>query len=100
MHAGSCGKAMMCFPDVCLCPPPPPAGYIPTPLPNNAMASDITGGALSVLVDGNPAGHARSYISTSTGDEAGDLKVSGQAGLISHTVKGKAYFESHSMDVL
>jgi hypothetical protein len=98
-HAGSGGKALAAFPDLCLCPPPPPGGPVPTPLPNNALASDITGCATSVMFCGNPAGHQRSYISTSTGDEAGDPKAGGQGNAVTHTVKGKAYFHSYSMDV-
>jgi hypothetical protein len=63
LHKGSGGKGMAATPDVCLCPPPSPAGPIPTPLPNNAMASDLTDGAQSVLVEDNPAGNTKSKIS-------------------------------------
>ena len=98
-HKGSSGKSLAAFPDPCLCPPPPPAGPVPTPLPNNAMASDITGGASSVLVEGNPAGHKKAYISKSTGNEAADPKASGQGGLVTHVVQGAAHFQSASMDV-
>ncbi len=96
----SSGKSLMAFPDLCLCPPPPPTGPIPTPLPNNALVSDITGCATSVTVNGNPAAHKNSYISTSNGDEPGDPKSGGQGNVVTHVVKGKAYFQSHSMDVL
>jgi hypothetical protein len=70
------------------------------PLINNAVASDLAGGASSVKFCGNPAGHQKSYISTSTGDEAADPKAGGQGNAITHTVKGPAYFQSYSMDVL
>jgi hypothetical protein len=98
-HKGSSGKAMAAFPDVCLCPPPPPGGYIPTPLPNNALASDITECAKSVTIEGNPMAHRKSYISRSTGDEAGDRMAGGQGGVVTHVAKGKAYFHSYSFDV-
>jgi hypothetical protein len=39
VHAGSAGKSIA-FPDVCLCPPTPPAGPIPTPLPERRRAID------------------------------------------------------------
>lgn len=93
LHKGCGGKAFGCFPDVCLCPPPPPAGPIPAPLPNNAMAGDLDGCAQSVLVDGNPVATVDSNISKSTGDEPGDPKSGGQGGVITHGVGGKAYFE-------
>ncbi len=96
----SSGKSLMAFPDVCLTPPPPPAGPIPTPLPNNALVKDITGCAKSVTFNGNPAAHKNSYISTSNGDEPGDPKTGGQGNVVTHVVNGKAYFASHSMDVL
>ena len=40
VHKGSTGKSVA-FPDVCLCPPSPPAGPIPTPLPNTFKAADL-----------------------------------------------------------
>ncbi len=95
-HKDSCGKGMAAFPDVCLCPPPPPAGPIPTPLPNNTMSSDVTDCASSVLADSNPIATKKSYISKSTGDEAG--KPQG-GNVMSHNTQGKAYFRSFSMDV-
>jgi len=99
-HTGSSGKSLAAFPDPCLCPPPPPTGPVPTPFPNNAVAGDLTKCAKSVLVEGNPAAHKDSYVSTSVGNEPADPKVSGQGGFVTHVVKGAAYFKSHSMDVL
>ncbi len=96
VHKGSSGKSMAAFPDVCLCPPPPPAGPIPTPLPNNCMASDLQDGASSVLIEGNPAGTRKSYISKSTGNES--AQTTG-GGIVSHVVQGGAYFTSFSFDV-
>jgi hypothetical protein len=100
LHKGSCGKAIACFPDVCLAPPPPPGGPIPTPFPNNAMASDVTNCAESVFAYGHPVATSESYIEASTGNEAADPKAGGQGGVVTHVVKGKAYFQSYSMDVM
>src|SRR5687768_972856 len=97
MHKGSAGKSMAAMPDVCLCPPPTPAGPIPTPLPNHSLASDIDGCAKSVLIEGNPAGTKDSFFKTSTGNEVS--KPTG-GGVVSHATKGKTYFVMGSMDVL
>jgi hypothetical protein len=61
------------------------------------MASDLASGSTSVTADGGAiALEDSSYISTSTGDEAGT-----QGGnVVSHKTKGKAYFQAYSMDVL
>jgi hypothetical protein len=96
VHKGSAGKAIA-FPDVCLCPPTPPAGPIPTPLPNNVQAMDLDGGASSVTCEGNPLGKKSSFIKKSTGNE---VAQSTGGGLISAVVQGKAYFQSYSMNVM
>jgi hypothetical protein len=95
-HKNSSGKATG-FPDVCLSPPPPPAGPIPVPYPNTAMASDLADGSTTVTADGGAiALENSSYLSTSTGDEAGT-----QGGnVVTHKTKGKAYFMVWSLDVL
>ncbi len=95
VHKGSCGKSTA-FPDVCLCPPGPPAGPVPTPLTNTAVAADLAGGAASVLVEGNPVGTIKSYISKSTGNE---VARSTGGGVVSGATQGKARFGSHSMNV-
>lgn len=97
VHGGSSGKSMMAFPDVCLCPPSPPAGPVPTPLANTASAADLSGGATSVTVEGKPIAKKSSFIAKSTGDEA--ARSTG-GGVVTHVVQGKAYFQSFSMDVL
>jgi Domain of unknown function (DUF4150) len=96
VHKSSSGKSIA-FPDVCLCPPTPPAGPVPTPLPNNVQAMDLDGGASSVVVEGNPMGKKSSFFAKSTGNE---VAQSTGGGVISHVVQGKAYFQSYSMDVL
>ena len=95
VHAGSAGQSIA-FPDVNLCPPTPPAGPIPTPLPNMIQAADMQGGGSSVLIEGNPMGKKSSFIAKSTGNEAAQ---STGGGVVSHVVQGKAYFTSYSMDV-
>jgi hypothetical protein len=95
IHKGSAGKSIA-FPDVCLCPPSPPAGPIPTPLPNTAQAMDLQGGAVTVTIEGNPVAHALSFIAQSTGNEV--AQATG-GGVITHMVKGAAYFVTYSRDV-
>jgi len=95
IHKGSTGKSIA-FPDVCLCPPSPPSGPIPTPLPNTAQAADLQGGAACVTIEGNPVAHAQSYIAKSTGNE---VARSTGGGVITHQVQGKAYFQTFSMNV-
>jgi hypothetical protein len=95
IHAGSAGKTI-CFPDVNLCPPTPPAGPVPMPLPNMAQGADLQGGASSVLIEGNPMAKKSSFLAKSTGNEAAQ---STGGGVVSHVVQGKAYFTSFSFDV-
>jgi len=96
VHKGSAGKSIA-FPDVCLCPPSPPAGPIPTPLPNTVQAADLEGGAKSVLIEGNPSGKKSSFFKKSTGNEVS--RPTG-GGVITHAVQGKAYFQTFSMNVM
>jgi len=95
VHKGSNGMAIA-FPDVCLCPPGPPAGPAPVPLTNTVQAKDLMGGASTVFIEGNPAGHRDSWFDTSTGDE---VARSTGGGVISHTVQGKAFFQTWSPNV-
>jgi hypothetical protein len=95
VHKGSAGKATA-FPCVNLCPPTPPAGPIPTPLPNLIQAADLQGGATSVSIDGNPMAKQSSFIGRSTGNAV--ARPTG-GGVVSHMVEGMAYFTSYSMDV-
>ncbi len=96
VHMTSAGQSIA-FPDVCLCPPTPPAGPIPTPLPNTVMAADLAGGATSVLTEGNPTGKQSSFFAKSTGNEPSQPTG---GGVITHAVMGKAYFQSASFDVM
>jgi hypothetical protein len=96
VHATSAGQSIA-FPDVCLCPPTPPAGPIPTPLPNTVMAADLAGGATSVLTEGNPTGKQSSFFAKSTGNEPSQPTG---GGVITHGVMAKAYFQTFSFDVM
>jgi hypothetical protein len=96
VHAGSAGKSIA-FPDVCLCPPTPPAGPIPTPLPNNVQAADLDGGASSVLIEANPMGKQSSNFKQSTGNV---VAQSTGGGVVTAQVQGKAYFQSFAMNVM
>jgi hypothetical protein len=96
VHAG-CGGMAIAFPDVCLCPPGPPAGPVPVPLTNTVQAKDMVGGAMTVVIQGYPAGHKDSYFATSTGNE---ISRNTGGGVASQAVQGKAYFASGSPDVL
>jgi|GEM_PF-4145815 len=95
IHKGSAGKSIA-FPDVCLCPPTPPSGPIPTPLPNTAQAMDLQAGATTVTIEGNPVAHAQSFIGKSTGNEVSQPTG---GGVITHMVQGAAYFQTFSMNV-
>lgn len=95
VHAGSSGKSVA-FPDVCLCPPSPPSGPIPTPLPNTARAADLQGCAVTVTIEGHRAAHQKSYVAKSTGNEV--ARNTG-GGVITHATQGKAYFQTYSLNV-
>jgi uncharacterized Zn-binding protein involved in type VI secretion len=94
-HQGSSGKGIAQA-DVCLSPPPPPAGPVPVPYVNTLSASDLADGSKTVKIDGNPTAlEDHSYVSTSTGDEGGT-----QGGnVVTHKTKGKGYFKLWSFTV-
>jgi uncharacterized Zn-binding protein involved in type VI secretion len=96
VHKG-CGGMAIAFPDVCLCPPGPPAGPVPVPLTNTVQAKDMVGGALSVVIQGYPAGHKGSRFARSTGNE---VAANTGGGITSHVVQGEARFASGSPDVV
>lgn len=94
-HKGSGGTGIAPA-DVCLSPPPPPAGPVPVPYVNNLSASDLENGSKTVLIQGEQTAlEDASDIATSTGDEAGT-----QGGnVITHKTKGKGYFSLWSFTV-
>jgi Domain of unknown function (DUF4150) len=92
------GKTVAAMPDVCLSPPSPPAGPIPIPYPNTAMASDTTNGSKTVKIGGDEVMlKNKSTFKKSTGDEAA-TKTLGM-GVVSHQIQGEANFAAWSMDV-
>lgn len=96
--AGS-AKVIASFPDVCMTPPPPPAGPLPVPYPNTSFSKDMKNGSSTVKINGKPVMlKDQSFYKTSPlGDEAA---TKGQgAGVVTHTITGKTYFISWSMDV-
>lgn len=94
-HKGSGGKGVAPG-DVCLTPPPPPAGPLPVPYVNALKASDLTKGSKTVKVQDEPTAlENESEISTSIGDEPGT-----QGGnIITHKTKGKGFFTLWSFTV-
>jgi uncharacterized Zn-binding protein involved in type VI secretion len=94
-HKGSGGHGVAPG-DVCLSPPPPPAGPAPIPYVNSVSSSDLSDGSQSVKIDGEPTAlEDSSTVSTSTGDEAGT-----QGGnVVTHKTKGKAAFTLWSFTV-
>src|SRR5215475_1562020 len=91
-------KSLCAMPDVCLSPPTPPAGPVPIPYPNTAMASDTTKGSKTVQIGGKEVMLKRkSTFKKSTGDEAA-TKTLGM-GVVSHQITGEVNFCAWSMDV-
>ncbi|PAQ10967.1 DUF4150 domain-containing protein [Mesorhizobium temperatum] len=96
-HQGSNGKGIAPG-DVCLSPPPPPAGPVPVPYVNMLSASDLTKGSKSVKIEGNPTAlESSSEIATSTGNEPATQGLG--AGVITHKIKGKGAFKLWSFTV-
>ena len=93
------GKVIASFPDVCMTPPPPPAGPLPVPYPNTSFAKDMKNGSLTVKINGQPVmlKDQSFYESSPLGNEAA-TKSQG-AGVVTHVITGKTYFISWSMDV-
>jgi uncharacterized Zn-binding protein involved in type VI secretion len=94
-HKGSGGRGVAPA-DVCLTPPPPPAGPMPVPYVNTLSASDLAKGSKTVKIDGEPTAlEDASEVSTSTGDEPGT-----QGGnVVTHKTKGKGFFMLWSFTV-
>lgn len=97
-QASSAGASTAAFPDVCGSPPKPPKIGIPLPYPNTARICDLENGSVSVFMYGQPCAlRDKSRIGTSTGDEPATEAF--QKGVISHAIKGKAYFVKWSPNV-
>jgi hypothetical protein len=93
LHKGHGMTHTCAVPDVCKTPSP--GGPIPIPYVNIAMDSNITDGAESVKIEGNPVANLGAKISTSTGDEPG----SAGGGIISSKIKGTVTWKMGSLDV-
>jgi hypothetical protein len=84
--------------DVCLSPPPSPAGPVPVPYVNQLFASDLTKGSKSVTADGSPTAlENSSEIAMSTGNEPATPGLG--AGVVTHKIKGKGSFSLWSFTV-
>jgi hypothetical protein len=91
-------KTIAAMADVCLSPPSPPAGPVPIPYPNTAMASDTTDGTRTVKIGGDEVGmkNSSSY-KKSSGDEAATKSLG--MGVVSHNIQGKMKHAAWSFDV-
>jgi uncharacterized protein DUF4150 len=92
-------KVIAEFPDVCLSPPSPPAGPIPVPYPNTSFSKDMQDGSRTVRINGKELMlKDKSFYKTSPlGDEAATQTFG--ANVLSHTITGKTYCLSWSMDI-
>jgi uncharacterized Zn-binding protein involved in type VI secretion len=96
-HKGSGGQGIAPG-DVCLSPPPPPAGPVPVPYVNMLSASDLIKGSKSVKIQGNPTAlESSSEIAMSTGNEPATPGLG--AGVVTHKIKGKGTFKLWSFTV-
>jgi hypothetical protein len=92
------GKTIAAMPDVCLSPPTPPAGPVPIPYPNTAMASDTDNGSKTVQIGGDQVMlKDQSTFKKSTGDEAATKSLG--MGVVTAQIQGEASFVAWSMDV-
>ena len=92
------GKSAAAMPDVCLSPPSPPAGPVPIPYPNTAMASDTTDGSTTVQIGGQEVMlKNQSTFKKSSGDEAATKSLG--MGVVTHQIQGALAFISWSFDV-
>jgi hypothetical protein len=91
-------KSIAAMADVCLSPPSPPAGPIPIPYPNTAMASDTSDGSKTVKIGGDEVGLKNSSnYKKSNGDEAATKSLG--MGVVSHNIQGPMKHAAWSMDV-
>lgn len=93
VHAGSKGKLTSTVPDVCCIPGP--NGKIPIPFVNQAESKDLSGGTVTVKIEGSSVAVMGSTISKSSGDAGGVL-----GGIVSGGTEGKALTFTFSPDVI
>ncbi|WP_158501884.1 PAAR-like domain-containing protein [Vitiosangium sp. GDMCC 1.1324] len=99
VRKGGDGKVTAAFPDVCMSPPPPPAGPVPVPYADSSSANDLKAGSRTVQIAGKEVAlQDESHYQTSPlGNEAATRNFG--ASVVTHTITGKTYFASWSMDV-
>ncbi len=93
VHDGNKAKLMATIPDVCFIPGPN-GSRIPIPFPNKAESKDLSGGTVTVKIDGGSVAVMGSTISKSSGDAAGVL-----GGIVSGNTQGKAMTIMFSSDL-
>ncbi|MFC4161719.1 PAAR-like domain-containing protein [Chitinimonas lacunae] len=92
------GSSMLLPSDVCWSPPAPPAGPLPLPYPNSAMASTLNNGSGTVFICRSEiALKDASYFATSVGNEPATMAF--QRGIATQVIKGKAVFINWSPNV-
>lgn len=90
------GKSTAAFPDPCWSPPQ--STPIVIPYPNTAFARDLKKGTSTVFIRNSiVAQKDRSYFCTSQGNEPATPTLA--KGVVSHKIKGKAYFKSWCANV-
>lgn len=94
----SANKSVAAMPCVALSPPSPPAGPVPIPYPNTAMASDTADGSKAVKAGGKEVGlkNASKY-KTSTGNEPATNSFG--ADVVTHKLQGPMKHAAWSFDV-
>jgi hypothetical protein len=92
LHKGHGKTQLATAPDVCKTPSP--GGPVPIPYPNMSPDSNLTQGAATVTINGNPVGNTDAQLSRSNGDEAGTA-----GGVVSSKNMGAFGWSAGSMDV-
>jgi len=93
LHKGHGKTQLAIAPDVCKTPSP--GGPVPIPYPNMSPDSNLTKGAETVTIKGNPVATTDSQLSRSNGDEAGTA-----GGVVSSKNMGAFGWTVGSVDVL
>jgi uncharacterized Zn-binding protein involved in type VI secretion len=92
LHKGHGKTQLATAPDVCKTPSP--GGPVPVPYPNMSPDSNLTKGAATVKINGNPVANTGSQLSRSNGDEPGTA-----GGIISSKNMGAFGWPAGSLDV-
>jgi hypothetical protein len=92
LHKGHGKTQLATAPDVCKTPSP--GGPVPIPYPNMSADSNLTDGAATVTIGGNPVANTGSKLSRSNGDEAGTA-----GGVVSSKNMGAFGWPAGSIDV-